>query len=300
MRKVSAKTPYLIVLVLVLALGGAWYWFQYSRMQPEPAARMQAPVVPAVPGPREPPPVRFPVVPDTPPVPQVDSPAAQTAQEPAMETDVAPAPEPEAPARPAPLPELEASDGAVRGALAGTLDTGLLDRLFVAERWIQRFVVSVDNLTASKLPGARYLSTRPLPERFGVEGENDALAIAPGNARRYEPVVRLVESVDVAALVALYRHYYPLFQSAFDDLGYPGVYFNDRLVDVIDHLLTAPEVDGPLRLVRPHVLYQFADPDLEALSAGRKLLVRMGPDNARRIKTRLRELRTALTALDRR
>ncbi|MEJ2700374.1 MAG: DUF3014 domain-containing protein, partial [Desulfuromonadales bacterium] len=64
----------------------------------------------------------------------------------------------------------------------------------------------------------------------------------------------------------------------------------------IDHLLAAPEVQGPIRVVRPSVRYKFADPDLEALSAGQKILIRMGPDNAAKVKAKLREIRQELTA----
>ncbi|HKE94098.1 MAG TPA: DUF3014 domain-containing protein, partial [Povalibacter sp.] len=90
---------------------------------------------------------------------------------------------------------------------------------------------------------------------------------------------------------ALYKHFYPLFQQAYTELGYPDGYFNNRLVEVIDHLLETPEVTGPIRLTQPGVLYQFADPALEERSAGQKLLIRMGSDNAAALKLKLRELR---------
>jgi hypothetical protein len=97
--------------------------------------------------------------------------------------------------------------------------------------------------------------------------------------------------LDAGAAVAVYRRFYPLFQQAYEDLGYPDRYFNDRLVQAIDDLLAAPEIDAPIPLVRPEVLYEFADPALESRSAGQKVLVRMGPANARRIKAKLREIR---------
>jgi hypothetical protein len=75
------------------------------------------------------------------------------------------------------------------------------------------------------------------------------------------------------------------------DLGYPNGYFNDRLVEVIDNLLAAPDVKGPVKLVVPHVLYEYADPDLQQRSAGQKLLIRMGPANAAKVKAKLREIR---------
>jgi hypothetical protein len=51
------------------------------------------------------------------------------------------------------------------------------------------------------------------------------------------------------------------------------------------------QVHGEVPSTRPWVRYEFADPKLEALSAGQKMLVRMGSDNARRLKAVLAELR---------
>jgi hypothetical protein len=114
--------------------------------------------------------------------------------------------------------------------------------------------------------------------------------------------VQFVETVDSPRAVALYRRHYALFQQAYGDLGYPRAYFNDRLVEVIDHLLATPEPAGPVKVrltevkgpvapAQPWVRYEFADPGLEALSSGQKMLVRMGPENARRLKAKLAELR---------
>src|SRR5690348_12735538 len=103
--------------------------------------------------------------------------------------------------------------------------------------------------------------------------------------------MRLLEQADTPKLVQTYVHYYPLFQKAYVDLGYPNGYFNDRLVEVIDNLLATPEVKGPLKLTVPHVLYEYADAELQSRSAGQKLLLRMGPENAAKVKAKLREIR---------
>jgi hypothetical protein len=66
------------------------------------------------------------------------------------------------------------------------------------------------------------------------------------------------------------------------------------MVQVIDHLLQTPDVKGQIRLVQPSVYYQFADPKLEALSAGQKALIRMGSANAAAVKAKLRELRAEI------
>jgi hypothetical protein len=46
--------------------------------------------------------------------------------------------------------------------------------------------------------------------------------------------------------------------------------------------------------VQPSVVYKYADPKLEGLSSGQKLLIRMGPANEGVIKAKLRELRELL------
>jgi hypothetical protein len=98
------------------------------------------------------------------------------------------------------------------------------------------------------------------------------------------------------ALVSRYVEMYPLFQQAYAELGYPNRNFNDRLVEAIDDLLAAPELSAPAELEQPKVLYQFADPELEQRSAGQKVMMRMGADNARRVKAKLREIRRELVS----
>jgi len=107
-------------------------------------------------------------------------------------------------------------------------------------------------------------------------------------------MVDLVRSLDEQQLMAIYTRYYPLFQDAYANLGHPPQYFNDRLVEVIDHLLATPDVKGPIKLTQPNVLFEYADPKLEALSAGQKVLIRMGSANATVVKDKLRALRAKL------
>ena len=141
------------------------------------------------------------------------------------------------------------------------------------------------------------MAVKPVPGAFLAAGKDGDLAISPDNAGRYTPYVRLVQAVDTKVLVAFYVRFYPWFQQAYQDLGYPSGYFNDRLIAVIDNLLATPEISGPVALAQPHVLYQFANSDLETLSAGQKMMLRMGADNASRVRIKLRELRSTLTGV---
>ncbi|HVS27144.1 MAG TPA: DUF3014 domain-containing protein [Burkholderiales bacterium] len=193
-----------------------------------------------------------------------------------------------------PLPALSESDAAMQESLAGLVGQKTLTEFFYLNDIIRRIVATVDNLPRAKV-ALRLMPVKPVARKFLVTGEEDNFVLNPDNYSRYAPYVRLAEAVSVKKLVAVYVRFYPLFQQAYKDLGYPSGYFNDRLVEVIDHLLAAPEVQGPVKLVQPRVMYQFADPELEALSAGHKILVRMGSENAAGIKAKLKEIRPELT-----
>lgn len=194
-----------------------------------------------------------------------------------------------------PLPALDDSDAQLKEAIAAFVTGQSLEALFRMDGFIRRLVVTLDNLPQKQLPRAKYRVTRATGGRFAVQRQGEDLYLSPDNFERYTPIVRLIDGLDNDRLIAVYLQYYPLFQEAYEYLGYPSAYFNDRLIDVIDHLLAAPVVDGPIRLVRPHVLYRYADPDLETLSAGHKAMIRIGPGNAGKVKRKLQEIRQMLT-----
>jgi len=189
-----------------------------------------------------------------------------------------------------PLPELKQSDPPMAEILTKLFADKKLDRVFNLEHFIERFVVMVDNLPRPQLP-ATHRPIKKTPGKFLAQGERAQLTIAPANYKRYTPLIKMWAALDTAQVVAVYKRLYPLFQQAYQELGYPKDYFNDRLVAVIDHLLLTPQITGPVYLTQPKALYLYADPDLEALSAGRKILLRCGRENAAQIKTLLHEYR---------
>ncbi|MGA0116047.1 MAG: DUF3014 domain-containing protein [Burkholderiales bacterium] len=195
-----------------------------------------------------------------------------------------------------PLPALDTSDSTMQGAIAGlSADQGLGGAL-ILQGFVRRVVATVDNLPRNKV-ATRILPLKRVDGAFAVSGSEGSYAIAPANAARYAAYLKLMDAVAIDKLVAFYFHYYPLFQQAYRELGYPKGHFNDRLVEVIDHLLATPELKAPVALVRPKVLYLYADPELEARSAGQKILMRMGAENAQRVKLRLREIRSRIAAV---
>jgi hypothetical protein len=196
-----------------------------------------------------------------------------------------------------PLPPLKESDPAMLEAMARVLGSAAVQKFLNLESVVPNIVATVDNLPRDSY-AQRLSPMKPIEGAFRVMGKEGTLAMAPGNAARYTEFVKVVEGVDSAAAVAAYRRLYPLFQQAYVELGYPNGYFNDRLVEVIDHLLGTPDVDGALPLATPHVLYEYANPELEERSAGQKAMLRVGRENTQRLKAKLREIRTQLVAAE--
>lgn len=193
-----------------------------------------------------------------------------------------------------PLPPLDDSDSYFLLALIDAFGPDI-EGVLVNEALIDKFVATVDNLTRSHV-AEKIRPAGRLSESFAVDAtdKEGQFYLSRDNYERYDLLVNLLATARLDDIAATYRRFYPLFQESYLRLGYPDGYFNDRVVEVIDHLLLTPEPNEPVRLVRPHVLYEFADADLEALSSGQKLLLRMGSENAARIKQLLQGLRVLI------
>jgi Protein of unknown function (DUF3014) len=191
------------------------------------------------------------------------------------------------------LPGLNDSDQLAHDSLAGVIGRDPVDQFVIPQNIIRHVVVTVDNLTRKKV-AVDLRPVKPTPGATAVATQGEIITLSPENYERYAPFMHIVAGTDPKSLAVVYEHLYPLFQQSYEDLGYPGKYFNDRLVEVIDSLLQTPEVTTPVALVQPKVFYEYADPDLEARPAGQKLLIRMGAANERVIKTKLREFRAEI------
>ncbi|HRX88638.1 MAG TPA: DUF3014 domain-containing protein [Steroidobacteraceae bacterium] len=261
MKMDSSSKHWLIAGAIVLVVGSAGYWYWLTRpSEPESVTTNEAPAAPASPS--------------VPQYPIEANNAVATFE---------------------PLPSLADSDSVFVAALESLLPSGSAKQLLQPENAIRRWVVTIDALPKSSM-SQRLRPVSRLNDTVAAEATGDEYLLAPTNYARYEPYLALAEQIDPQAAVGVYRRFYPLFQQAYADVVDPAGYFNDRLVAVIDHLLATREVTAPIALVRPSVMYQFADPALEALSVGQKMIIRMGPENGRRAKNILRALRVQLAS----
>jgi hypothetical protein len=258
--------PY--VLLLILFGGAAWY----SLMKPtKPVDEL-------------PPPVTAPVETDT----QVQAPTESGTEV------IYPELEPEPVIPPEPLPVLNESDPEIKQALADITGADALAQYLVTDQVISRVVASIDSLTSRQVP-VHINPILPAREAFQVDEEGESFVLSERNFARYDGYVTLLKNMDTGLLTTFYRRYSPLFQQAWEENGGLGS-FKDRMIEVIDDLLGTPDVTGPVYLTKPEAVYLFENPELEAMTAGQKVLVRMGSANAEVVKEKLVEIREALKA----
>jgi len=261
--------------LIVVLLGGIAAYFLFFN----PADRPSTVTAVIPPPPAAAPPAPKPILPAPPtPISPPTEPATPTALHPidALPPDT-------------PLPELGESDALFRKALGGILGRKGL-AFMLSEELIYHIVVSVDNLPSKHLP-ASIVPLKRAEGAFITDGKDETLAIGEGNPARYAAFIAAAKAVDSTKLVAVYRLFYPLFQKAYAEIGYPKANFNDRLVVAIDDLLAAPDPVPPVRLQQPRILFEYADPDLESRSAGQKIMMRIGRGNAGVLKKKLTEIR---------
>lgn len=194
----------------------------------------------------------------------------------------------------------------IAGAVTQLVGRAAVEHFLVLDDFPRRLAATVDNLGRDQASPSVW-PVQPTPGRFKVLGTPPDLTVDPDNGLRYAPFVRFLERTDLRRAVGLYRRMYPAIQQAYADIGFPNRYFNDRFVEVIDQMIAAPvpsgtlsvrlpEAEGPVKPARPWLLYDFADPGLRSLTAGQRLMLRLGPVDELRVKARLRALRALLVA----
>lgn len=263
------------LLLTVVGIGGL-YWYQH-RAAPAPE-RAEAPPVA-----------------EAPPQPPASAPSAPAIRNP-VDTSLAEA---------ASAPMASDPQSMWRLGLEALVGHSAVVRFIQTDDFSHRVVVTVDNLGRAYAP-PRLWPVNPTPGRFSVSGDGELRTIAPENAGRYTPLVTILTAVDARQAAALYVRMYPQLQKAYEELGYPGQYFNDRVVEVIDHLLATPEprppgplmqlteVKGSVPSTQPWLRYEFADTDLQSLSAGQRIMLRVGPAHRQALKAKLTEIRKLL------
>ena len=192
------------------------------------------------------------------------------------------------------LPRLNDSDSFVAEKISElSSGTSLLGYL-VDEQLVRRAVVLVENISRGQYPQTA-LPYKPIVEEMQVSSDDGRLfTMEAASYTRFDAAVAAFVALDTEQTVGLYRLLSPLLQQAYAEIGFRDAEFEQALIKAIDAVLSAPEIEGPLQLVKPSVMYLYADTRLEELANMNKQLIRLGPENSARLKAKLREFKQAL------
>ena len=191
----------------------------------------------------------------------------------------------------------DVGEAAVNKELARNWPLAQLRKYFNLQEQARRLVITVDNLPREHVPSQLRI-TRGVPELLRVQKDGETITLDPSNYERYDRNISYVEKMDARKIGRLYAKFYPLLQRTYEETGFPEERFHDRVLAALDDMMDAPRPTGPIRLVQPKVLYRFEDDHLESLSAGQKIMIRVGPENAARLRKVLARVRAAIAAHD--
>ena len=191
----------------------------------------------------------------------------------------------------------DVGEAAVNKELARNWPLAQLRKYFNLQEQARRLVITVDNLPREHVPSQLRI-TRGVPGLLRVQKDGETITLDPSNYERYDRIISYVEKMDARKIGRLYAKFYPLLQRTYEETGFPEERFHDRVLAALDDMMDAPRPTGPIRLVQPKVLYRFEDDHLESLSAGQKIMIRVGPDNAARLRKVLARVRAAIAAHD--
>jgi hypothetical protein len=194
------------------------------------------------------------------------------------------------------LPALGASDAAVRRLAAAISSHPQLAVWLSNDDLVRRFVRAVVDLSrgSSPVPALDMLIPR---EPFSVRRDGDRLFMDARSQRRYDLLGDVFASVDAGDAVEVYQRLLPLFQDAYGELGVADGEFEAVLARAVGNLLDVEVPERALEVREAVNRYVYVDERIESLTPAEKHLYRMGPENARRVQEKLREISQRLELL---
>lgn len=267
-----------LLLALAVIVGLVIFWFWSEEDKPvDVTAKMPSVVVPAKP----------PELPPTPDIPVREEVVVAEA------SDMEDAPQ-TAQEEPAPLTAAD-GDAILRQQLAAAGADAKLNKLTSGAQPLDLSAALVDGLGRGIILRKMLPLERPT-QPFSVDREGDALYMSSASYNRYDGYTDAITALNTSVLVGTFDTLRPLYQQAYEQLGLDPEDFDNAIIRTLDMVLATPEISEPIALNPKSVVYVYADPALESLPALQKQLLRVGPDNLRRIKQQARVLREGLLA----
>ena len=188
----------------------------------------------------------------------------------------------------------EATDDKLRRQL-GALSDDAAWKSWVAATpdLLESGAVIIANVADDEDPRKRLTPLRPDGD-FGAVEQGGQWLESPDAQHRFDGPVNAISSINSAALAPLWRTLHPLVSVAYHAVGRPGISLDKAASTALHRIGDARLPAAPQPLQKTGKLWIYNEPDVEKLGPVEKQLMRLGPDNARKLQAKARELRAAL------
>lgn len=194
------------------------------------------------------------------------------------------------------LPELKNSDDSFQTGV-GVVSGNLLE-WFQKKGLIKKFIIIVNDLSQGQMLYKNRTFLTP-PGKIRVNNSAKGLYLSTQSYSRYDPFANAVAAIDLQKGLDLYLIFRPLFEKVYKSFSYPAAYqVEDVFLKAAAKVIEAPTLTDRIYLVKHTISYKYADKKLESLNDVEKLMLRMGPENTKKIQAKLRQLAEAIAVLD--
>lgn len=163
---------------------------------------------------------------------------------------------------------------------------------------IKKYIVVINDLSQNQII-YKHRGFIKAPGRFLVKKDSYGLYVAEESYTRYEQFTDAIVSIDMKKGLDLYLLFKPLFVNVYKEFAYPkGYHLEDIFMKAAASVINAPVLEGRISLVKHSIIYKYADKNLEELNDVEKLMLRMGPENTKKIQVKLRQLVEAIAELN--
>jgi len=190
------------------------------------------------------------------------------------------------------VPPLPESDPVVRQLVQLMSSHPQVAAWLATDGLIRNFTVVVGNVADGRSP-AKQLGVLKPKAPFRKRREADGLHIDPAGYARYNDLANAVDSIDPQAAARVYTTLKPRLEEAHRELGETEP-FDRTLEEAIVRLVTTPTAIDSRLETKGAEAYRYVDPRLESMTEAQKLLLRMGPANARKVQDKLKAIGLAL------
>jgi hypothetical protein len=187
------------------------------------------------------------------------------------------------------LPPLDQSDAFVREMVGKLSSHPVVAAWLTTDGLLLNFAHVTRQIADGENPMRELGALGKLPPFKTVE-RRGRIYIDASSYQRYTRYADAVSALDARGAARLYETLKPRVGDAYRRMGDPEGDFDPVLERAIVEVLEIPVVQGEVELEPKGIVYGFADPDLERLTAAQKHLLRMGPQNLRAVQRKLREI----------